>query len=88
MQQIDAAIAAQGVVPQRLPSGAGHDAMAMAAIADTGMIFVRCAGGISHNPAESITLEDAQAGFETLCRFVRNLGAVSPGPGPVRTLPC
>ncbi len=73
MQQIDAAIAGQGVVPQRLPSGAGHDAMAMAAIADTGMIFVRCAGGISHNPAESITAADAQAGFETLCRLVRDL---------------
>jgi allantoate deiminase len=86
MQQIDAAIAAQGVVPQRLPSGAGHDAMAMAAIADTGMIFVRCAGGISHNPAESITVEDAQAGFETLCGFVRNL--VTPDRGPVRTFPC
>ena len=84
MQQIDAAIAAQGVAPQRLPSGAGHDAMAVAAIADIGMIFVRCAGGVSHNPAESITMEDAQAGFETLCRFVRNLDParrpVSPGP--------
>ncbi len=73
MQQIDAAIAAQGIAPLRLPSGAGHDAMAMAAIADTGMIFVRCAGGISHHPAESITVEDAQAGFETLCGFVRHL---------------
>ncbi len=46
--------------------------MAMAAIAATGMIFVRCAGGISHNPAESITTPDAQVGFETLCRLVRN----------------
>jgi allantoate deiminase len=73
MQQIDAAIAAQGITPLRLPSGAGHDAMAMAAIADTGMIFVRCAGGISHHPAESITLADAQVGFETLCRLVRDL---------------
>jgi allantoate deiminase len=84
MQQIDAAIAAQGVTPQRLPSGAGHDAMALAEITDTGMIFVRCAGGISHNPAESITVEDAQIGFETLCRFVRNLDLarrpLSPGP--------
>jgi allantoate deiminase len=84
MQQIDAAIAAQGVVPQRLPSGAGHDAMAVAAVADIGMIFVRCAGGISHNPAESITVEDAQAGFETLGRLVRGLDParrpLSPGP--------
>jgi allantoate deiminase len=84
MQQIDVAIAAQGVVPQRLPSGAGHDAMAVAAVADIGMIFVRCAGGISHNPAESITVEDAQAGFETLGRLVRGLDParrpLSPGP--------
>jgi allantoate deiminase len=86
MQQIDAAIAAQGIAPQRLPSGAGHDAMAMAAIADTGMIFVRCAGGISHHPAESISVDDAQAGFATLCRLVREL--VIPDRGPVRTSPC
>ncbi len=85
MRQIDAAIAAQGVVPRRLPSGAGHDAMAMAAITDTGMIFVRCAAGVSHNPAESITVEDAQAGFATLCSFVRNL---SPDPARVRTSLC
>jgi allantoate deiminase len=73
MQQIDAAIAAQGITPKRLPSGAGHDAMAMADLTDSGMIFVRCGGGISHNPAESITVEDAQTGFETLSRLVRNL---------------
>jgi allantoate deiminase len=84
MQQIDAAIASQGIAVQRLSSGAGHDAMAVAGIADIGMIFVRCAGGISHNPAERITVEDAQAGFETLCRFVRGLDParrpLSPGP--------
>jgi allantoate deiminase len=73
MQQIDAAIAAQGIAPRRLPSGAGHDAMAMAAITDTGMIFVRCAAGISHHPQESISMADAQAGFETLCRLVGDL---------------
>ncbi len=54
--------------------------MAIAAITDTGMIFVRCAGGISHNPAESITPEDAQAGFETLCRVVTH-----PGSGAARS---
>lgn len=42
----------------RLPSGAGHDAMAMAEIVPVGMLFLRCAGGISHNPAESVTAED------------------------------
>ncbi|HTV79431.1 MAG TPA: allantoate amidohydrolase [Steroidobacteraceae bacterium] len=85
MRQIDAAIASQGMSPHHLPSGAGHDAMAMSSIADVGMIFVRCAAGISHNPAESITGDDAQAGFETLHRLVRNFDArqrppLSPGP--------
>ena len=72
MRQIDAAITAQGITPLRLPSGAGHDAMALAALVDVGMIFVRCAGGISHNPAESITVEDAGAGFGALYRLLRN----------------
>ena len=46
--------------PRQLPSGAGHDAMKMAAIADIGMLFVRCGnGGISHHPDESLELPDA-----------------------------
>jgi allantoate deiminase len=59
----------------RLPSGAGHDAMIMASFCPTGMIFLRCAGGISHNPAESITAADAAAGFAVLLDFVRSLEA-------------
>ena len=44
-------VAAHGVVPRYLPSGAGHDAMEFAAVAPIAMLFVRCgAGGISHNP--------------------------------------
>lgn len=56
----------------RLPSGAGHDAMAMAKLTDVGMIFVRCTGGISHNPAEAVLPGDAQAGAETLLRLICN----------------
>lgn len=41
-----------------LPSGAGHDAMAMAEICPVGMLFVRCTGGISHHPAEAVRGED------------------------------
>ena len=42
-----------------LPSGAGHDAMVMAQLTDTGMLFVRCGnGGVSHHPAESVTAAD------------------------------
>ncbi len=56
----------------RLPSGAGHDAMAMAAIAEIGMLFVRCKGGVSHNPAESITSEDAALAANALLSFIRD----------------
>ncbi len=54
-----------------LPSGAGHDAMAMAALCPVAMLFVRCAGGISHHPAEAITLEDADAAMRVLLHFLR-----------------
>jgi allantoate deiminase len=63
---------AEGLPVRRLPSGAGHDGMAMSAIADVAMLFVRCAGGISHNPAEAITAEDAGAGARILYRFIED----------------
>jgi beta-ureidopropionase / N-carbamoyl-L-amino-acid hydrolase len=47
--------------PRLLQSGAGHDAMKLAAITDVGMLFVRCGnGGISHHPDESMECEDAE----------------------------
>jgi len=51
---------------RKMISGAGHDAMNMAVVAPTGMIFVPCAGGISHNEAESATPEDLAAGANVL----------------------
>ncbi|TJW99015.1 M20 family metallo-hydrolase, partial [Neisseria gonorrhoeae] len=54
--QIAEAVAAEGHTVFELPSGAGHDGMAMVDVADIGMIFVRCRGGISHNPAEHVEL--------------------------------
>ena len=68
--QIAEAVAAQGLQPIYLPSGAGHDGLAMRAVADVGMIFVRCAGGISHNPAESISAADAETGARVLAQFI------------------
>ncbi len=68
--QIAGAVAAHGIVPLHLPSGAGHDGLAIQAIADIGMIFVRCAGGISHNPAESITAQDAATATSVLATFI------------------
>lgn len=47
-------------------SGAGHDAAYVARKAPTAMIFVPCAGGLSHNPAESATVEDCSAGAQVL----------------------
>ena len=71
MDQLEAAVEAEGVAPRRLFSGAGHDAMALRRIADIAMLFVRCTGGISHNPAEAITAEDAGTAARVLLRFLR-----------------
>jgi allantoate deiminase len=73
--QIDRSIAAHDIAPFRLPSGAGHDGAAMRALADIGMIFVRCTDGISHNPAEAISDEDAAIGARVLLHFIRNFRA-------------
>lgn len=68
------AVAAVGVPPLQLPSGAGHDAVPMATLCPAAMLFVRCKGGISHNPAESITVEDADVAARVLLEAVRRLG--------------
>lgn len=69
-QQIAAAIAAEGIDVLYLPSGAGHDGMALIEIAPIGMLFVRCAGGVSHNPAEAVTLDDVATGLRVFARFI------------------
>ena len=61
-----------GVQPRLLPSGAGHDTMVMGALCPAGMLFVRCKGGISHNPLELITVGDCAYGLAALTRFVRD----------------
>ncbi|HVP88494.1 MAG TPA: allantoate amidohydrolase [Casimicrobiaceae bacterium] len=71
-EQIAAAVAGEAVAPRRLPSGAGHDGMAISAITDIGMLFVRCRGGISHNPAEAISEEDAGVAARVFLRFIEN----------------
>ena len=57
---------------RHLPSGAGHDGMALVEIAPIGMLFVRCKGGISHNPLESISEADAAAGAKVLFDFIEH----------------
>lgn len=60
---------------RRLVSGAGHDAAVMAAITPACMLFVRCAGGISHNPAEDVSGDDIAVALEALDGFLRRLAA-------------
>jgi hydantoinase/carbamoylase family amidase len=70
--QLASAIAVQNLPIFHLPSGAGHDAMAIAALCPVAMLFVRCKGGISHTPEESITTEDADIAVAVLLEFLRN----------------
>jgi allantoate deiminase len=64
------AVAAAGLPVERLPSGAGHDAVVMSEIVPVGMLFIRCAGGISHHPAESVATNDVATAIDVLDRFV------------------
>lgn len=70
---IEAAIVSQGLELKTLLSGAGHDAMVFEGVAPIGMIFVRCKGGISHHPAESVQLDDVARGIEVFYDTVLRL---------------
>jgi allantoate deiminase len=80
-EQIGQAIAAEGLPVRRLPSGAGHDGMAIIDLADIGMLFVRCKGGISHNPLEAITTEDAELSARVFLRFIEKFRPANQRPG-------
>jgi allantoate deiminase len=64
------AISDLGHKPMRLPSGAGHDAQMMAKLCPAAMMFVRCRGGISHNPAEYASPADMGLAVAALIRFI------------------
>ena len=53
-----------------LPSGAGHDAAAMAALCPVAMLFLRCKGGLSHHPAEAVRTADVAKGLAVLREFI------------------
>jgi allantoate deiminase len=61
--------------PVRLPSGAGHDAVALSERMPVAMLFVRCAGGVSHCPEEAVDAADVEAAVAVLDRFLLDLGA-------------
>ncbi len=72
-KQFEAAIAAQGIKPRYLASGAGHDAMMFPAVAPIAMLFVRCGNnGISHHPDETMTVDDAEIATTVLLHFFEN----------------
>jgi allantoate deiminase len=71
--QLADAVAAAGLTVEWLPSGAGHDAVVMSEVVPVAMLFVRCAGGISHHPAESVLTSDVAAAIDVLDRFVTML---------------
>lgn len=68
----DASISVQGRSIS-LPSGATHDASAMAGLCPVGMLFVRCRGGVSHVPEEYASSEDMGMAIAIASRFLRSL---------------
>ena len=74
MDLLEAALVEAGHAPRRLVSGAGHDAMNMAALAPVAMLFLRCRGGISHNPGEHVEPADAEAALAVMLGFIAKLG--------------
>jgi allantoate deiminase len=68
-------IAKRGMKVLQLPSGAGHDAVALSAICPVAMLFVRCKAGISHNPAESVKTTDVTSAIGVFADFVQTLAS-------------
>jgi allantoate deiminase len=75
-ERLAAVVAGAGYEPQRLVSGAGHDAGVIAGVAPAAMLFLRSPGGVSHDPAEAVLPEDVEAGLRILVRFIEALGAM------------
>ncbi len=69
------ALEATGLPAKTMPSGAGHDAMVMAARVPTAMLFVRSPGGISHHPDEAVIAEDVEAALRVGLKFLERLAA-------------
>lgn len=64
------AVAALGHSAPVMPSGAGHDGQAISKLCPVGMLFVRCRGGVSHNPAEYTSPTDMGLAAAALVRFI------------------
>lgn len=73
--EIERAIVKTGCTPHRMMSGAGHDAMILAERVPAAMIFLRTPGGISHDPAEAVTVEDIEKAIECGLHLLEQLAS-------------
>jgi len=76
-RQIEEAIQRVGCKPHRMVSGAGHDAMILAERVPAAMILLRTPGGFSHDPEESVGVEDVAKAIECGLQLLDQL-ALSP----------
>jgi N-carbamoyl-L-amino-acid hydrolase len=72
------ATAALGLDSLEMVSGAGHDSCNVSAVVPTAMVFVPCAGGLSHNEAESALPGDLEAGANVLLHAMLSMAGRSP----------
>ncbi|MDY3869519.1 MAG: M20 family metallo-hydrolase [Pyramidobacter sp.] len=63
----------RGIKYRRMSSGAGHDAMFMASLIPSALIFVPCADGVSHNPDERVDWAKVRSGYDVLLEAVRDM---------------
>jgi allantoate deiminase len=75
--RLAAAVEAVGAKPVHLPSGAGHDGLMMVKLCPIAMLFVRCRGGVSHNPGEYASPEDMGLAIAALVRFIEDFEPVA-----------
>jgi N-carbamoyl-L-amino-acid hydrolase len=76
---VRSATAALGLDSLEMVSGAGHDSCNVSAVVPTAMVFVPCAGGLSHNEAESALPGDLEAGANVLLHAMLSLAMSVPG---------
>jgi allantoate deiminase len=76
-ERLAKAVAAVGARAIKLPSGAGHDGLMLSQICPIAMLFVRCKGGVSHNPAEYASPADMGLAIAALVRFIENFSSTT-----------
>lgn len=75
INELQHAVMAAGYPVRLLPSGAGHDSVPLSALCPVAMLFVRCKGGVSHNPAESVKVDDVAVALDVIERLVAQMGS-------------